>query len=430
MAPGIKSISERKQIEDDLRQNQLALLRSQRMAHVGNWTFDPVSLSIEWSEEMYCIFGLDPAGPITFEQNHALIHPDDRQRFEAAVGQALQTTNPFEIELRIVHRDGTVREIGPLFPFVRDAAKFALSGGDVSCSFEAAEGLWQCDFDRGQIGQVIDNIVLNARQAMPGGGMLEISAKNVTLGNNDHFVNQSASAEAAGPVSPAGEAKGSGRGTNKFVKISIKDSGIGMPKELLPRIFDPFFTTKATGHGLGLATCHSIVGRHDGHIEVESEPGKGSTFHLYLPAAAGDGRVEAEGTSAKHNGAGIFLVMDDAQEMQDTVGNMLELMGYTAVCRENGKEAIAFVSEEIQAGRHIAGMLFDLTIPGGMGGRQALSEIRKVCPVTPVFVMSGYAKDPVMADPEKYGFTASICKPFRRMELAKLLNKYFPNGAV
>jgi PAS domain S-box-containing protein len=298
-----------------------------------------------------------------------------------------------------------VLKIDSLFPFVQETAQFALSGSSVSCRFEVPHNLWPCNYDTNQIGQVFDNIVINAQQAMPGGGTIHVSAKNISFGNNEH------------PSLAAGN----------YVRVSFEDSGIGIPKEILPRIFDPFYTTKTSGHGLGLATCFSIVNRHGGCIDVESEPGKGSTFHVFLPAASGvAGASSAEEPAAEHQGGGTILVMDDEEVIRDILSGMLKSFGYTVVCTENGRDAADFFSAEIKAGRKIVAMIFDLTIPGGMGGREAISGIRALDAgaKVPVFAVSGYADDPVMINPADYGFTASICKPFRKKELAEMLAKH------
>ncbi len=295
-----------------------------------------------------------------------------------------------------------VKKIGSFTPFLEDTARFALSGSNCSSEFRIAENLWKAEFDRNQIGQVIDNIVINAQQAMPGGGAIDISASNVTF------------AEKAHATLAAGD----------YVKISFCDRGIGMPEEILPRIFDPFFTTKPKGHGLGLATCYSIVKRHGGCIEVESKPGRGSTFHVYLPALAGTASAESGAVLCRHSGCGTFLVMDDEEVIRETVGDMLKSFGYTVVQAQNGREAVDFFISEHTARRRLAGMIFDLTVPGGAGGREAIEAIRKIDGEVPVFVASGYADDPVMSDPGAHGFTASICKPFRKSELAEILNKH------
>lgn len=295
-----------------------------------------------------------------------------------------------------------VKKIQNLFPFVQQTAQFALSGSSVSSKFRIQESLWPCDFDKNQMGQVIDNLTINAQQAMPNGGTIEISARNIFLDVKDH-------------ISLA---------TGNYVKLSIKDQGIGIPKEFLPRIFDPYYTTKSKGHGLGLSTCYSIINRHEGAIEVESEPGKGSTFHLYLPASIESPSHIADRSTGVHAGSGTFLVMDDEPSVRKLSKRMLESFGYKVVVKENGNDAIDFVRKEIKSNRELAGMIFDLTIPGGIGGKEAIEKIREICPITPAFVASGYSEDPIMANPDRYGFNASIRKPFTKSELSEMLDNH------
>jgi PAS domain S-box-containing protein len=295
-----------------------------------------------------------------------------------------------------------IQKTDHLFPFVQETAQFALSGANVSCNFDVQKDLWVCNFDKNQIGQVIDNLIINAQQAMPVGGTIKLSARNITIAEKEH------------PTLVK----------DNYIKISVNDSGIGIPKELITRIFDPFFTTKAKGHGLGLATCYSIINRHGGCIDVESEPGKGSTFHIYLPASTDSVSVSIGASETGHKGSGTFLIMDDKDVIQETICIMLESFGYTVVCTANGSDAVDYFTAETKANRTCAGIIFDLTVPGGMGGKAAVAEIRKSNIEIPVFVASGYAEDPVMKNPAKYGFTASICKPFRRIELIAMLNKY------
>jgi two-component system cell cycle sensor histidine kinase/response regulator CckA len=297
-----------------------------------------------------------------------------------------------------------VRKISPLFPFIQETVQFALSGSTVASLFTAPENLWICSIDKNQIAQATNNIIMNSQQAMPHGGTIEITAANIMLRDKEHS-----------PLT-----KGN------YVKLSISDSGCGIPNNIVDHIFDPFFTTKATGHGIGLTISQSIINRHGGCIDVESEPGKGSIFHIFLPAfteAAPSPAQETPISHAKHTGSGAFLVMDDEKIIRDTIEHMLGSFGYTVVCTKNGKEACRAVIEETKANHAIAGMIFDLTVPGDLGGKEAVAEVRKLNTEVPVFVMSGYDDDPVMADPCKYGFTASICKPFRMAELAKLLEK-------
>ena len=324
-----------------------------------------------------------------------------------------------------------VQKLTLLAPFIREAAQFALSGSNISCRFDLAENLWPCNIDKNQIGQVIDNIVINAQQAMPNGGSVEISAKNITLGKQEHPLlrplNPPSSEVPKGlltnGVPPAGEPEGRRRDIGDYVKISVKDSGIGIPKDVMPRIFDPFYTTKTKGHGLGLATCYSIINRHGGRIDVESAPGMGSAFHVYLPATTN--AVAADDAAiVKHTGSGAIIVMDDEEMIRTTVGDMLESLGYSVACKNDGKEAVDFYCAETGAGRRIDAMIFDLTVPGGMGGIEAVAELRKLNKDIPVFVASGYAEKSVMKDPVRFGFTASICKPFTMAELSEMLNRY------
>jgi PAS domain S-box-containing protein len=295
-----------------------------------------------------------------------------------------------------------VKKTGNLFPFIEDTIRFVLSGSNVSCSFTVPEDLWACNFDKNQIGQVIDNLVINAKQAMSSGGNLTITAENIVLGENKH------------PVLAAGS----------YVKVSVIDTGDGIPQEIITKIFDPFFSTKATGHGLGLATCYSILTRHNGSLDVESTPGKGSIFHILLPAALTIYPAEEQRTEQSHRGSGLFLVMDDEEVMRDILSIMLQSLGYTVICTVNGQEAIDFAKKAHSQHKHIKGMIFDLTIPGGMGGLEAIGEIRKFDDSVPVFVSSGYTEGFAMKNPEEYGFTASLDKPFRKTELVALLEKY------
>jgi len=294
-----------------------------------------------------------------------------------------------------------VQRVTALTPFIEKTAQFALSGSSISCRFFVAQDLWSCSVDKNQIGQVIDNIVINAQQAMPNGGTIEITADNRSLGENEH----------------ASLTKGD------YVQISIKDSGIGIPRDILPRIFDPFYTTKAKGHGIGLASSYSIVSRHRGCIDVESEPGKGSTFHIFLPASTEAAAAEAAPT-IRHKGCGTIIVVDDEKVLLVAMRKMLEALGYTVVCKKDGKEAVDFSVEALQTKRTFAGMIFDLTVRGGMGGLEAVALIRELDKQIPIFVASGYADNSAMRNPTEHGFTASISKPFSISELSEMLQRH------
>lgn len=297
-----------------------------------------------------------------------------------------------------------VKKNAPLFPFVEEAAKFALSGSNVSCSFQVPNNVHYCSYDKNQMGQVIDNIILNAQQAMPKGGNILITAANEELQGHGILPNGS------------------------YVRLSIKDQGIGIPQNILPNIFDPFFTTKTKGHGLGLATCHSIVSRHGGDLRAESEPCNGSVFTILLPAVDHADTKEPVSQTSAPSGQGRVLIMDDVPVLRNVIKKMLEGAGYTVDCVDDGAQAISAFQEARKAGAPFKAAIFDLTIPGGMGGKETISEIRKMDKSVPVIVSSGYARDPIMANPENFGFTASLSKPFTKKIMLELLSRLMGKG--
>jgi PAS domain S-box-containing protein len=298
-----------------------------------------------------------------------------------------------------------VKKVSSLMPFLQNAVQFALSGANVDCRFSVPGDLWACEYDKNQMAQTIDNIVINAVQAMPSGGTIDVLACNTPLIAGQH------------PVLPAGN----------YVKVSIIDHGVGIPHEYVLRIFDPFFTTKTKGHGLGLATCYSILKRHGGYIDVDSEPGKGSAFHLLIPAIVGGQPECSTSLQARHHGTGLFVVMEDEEVVRTMLTLQLERFGYKVLAVGNGNEALAFYTEALSKGTAVAGMILDLTIPGAMGGEEAILEIRKLDSRIPVFAASGYADDPAIAMPQQFGFTGSIAKPFTSIELSELLNRCMPS---
>lgn len=290
-----------------------------------------------------------------------------------------------------------MKEPGHLFPFLKKTAEFALSGSKIKCNFKISEDLSICNFDKNQMAQVIDNLVINAKQAMPFGGNIDIEAENVFIKN--HLI-----------LKPG-----------YYIKISVKDNGPGIPLKIKTKIFDPFFTTRETGHGIGLSTCYSIIEKHEGTIEVESEPDKGSIFQIYLPSAeTKDLKTENINTKENQSGSRSILIIDDEELLLKMTSSMLKTLGYESEGKINAEEAIDF----FRVNNNIAAIICDLTIPGGMDGVEAVAEIRKINDTIPVFVASGYSDDPAMTNPGDYGFTASIPKPFKRSELATLLNTY------
>ncbi|WP_238339693.1 PAS domain S-box protein [Candidatus Manganitrophus noduliformans] len=299
-----------------------------------------------------------------------------------------------------------VKKTASLVDLLRDASDFVTRGSNVRCAFSIQEGLWPVEIDEGQIGQVIHNLVLNAQQAMPEGGTIEIRAVNKT----------------------AGEVKGLPLHEGNYVHIAVRDFGIGIPKDHLAKIFDPYFTTKRKGSGLGLSISYSIVKKHDGHMTVDSEPGKGATFSLYLPAfpkaALPKGKETAEVESL--TGRGRILVMDDEESIRDVLDKLLRRLGYEALLAEDGAEAISLYRQAIESETPIDAVIMDLTVPGGMGGKEAILALREIDPEIKAIVSSGYSNDPMAAAFMEYGFSEFIAKPFKLENLGKVLKRVIP----
>jgi len=294
------------------------------------------------------------------------------------------------------------RKIQSFSPFLKDAVAFALSGSNAECSYRIQEGLWNSSYDKHQLEQVIDNIVINALQAKPTELQITVTAENATLQDHDCG------------VLPGG----------RYVRISIADNGPGIPSELLARIFEPFYTTKSNGTGLGLSISYSIISRHEGCIYAESNKGHGSIFHIYLPASDKAGAAPEKTIRLPHKGSGTILVMDDEEEVRYFFARFLEKMGYTAITEANSIDTVAALIRAKKNGQEIKAAILDLTIKGETGGIDALKELRSIEPGLKAFVVSGYAEDQVMSDPAKYGFTDSIGKPFELSELEDMLNRH------
>jgi signal transduction histidine kinase/CheY-like chemotaxis protein len=299
-----------------------------------------------------------------------------------------------------------VRETASVGDLVADTAGFALRGSNVRLDYVRDEALWPAEIDPGQISQVINNLIINADQAMPDGGTVTIRTANATVSPGDTL-----------PLPPG-----------DYVTIAVADRGNGIPPENLERIFDPYFTTKRTGSGLGLATVYSIVRRHGGHVEVSSRPGEGASFKVWLPAAKGAAPPARERLERVTTGTGRILVMDDEPFVREVVGAMLERAGYDPSFAEHGEEAIARYSEAKAEGRPFSAVIMDLTIPGGMGGVEASRRLREIDAAVRIVVASGYSNDPVMARFRDYGFVGVVRKPFRIAELTRVIGEAVSPG--
>jgi CheY-like chemotaxis protein len=262
--------------------------------------------------------------------------------------------------------------------------------------------------DEGQINQVINNLLINADQAMPEGGTMSIAAENVSLQNGTTF--------------PFRE--------GDYVKISIADQGVGIPKEDIPKIFDPYFTTKQTGNGLGLAMAYSIIKGHSGYLNVESQVGLGTTFSIFIPASKNMKVLRRHEQDKPINGRGRILVMDDEQEIRDITAEMLKSIGYDMEAAKDGMEAIEQYRMASKSEHPFDLVIIDLTVPGGMGGKEAIQKLREIDPDVKAVVSSGYINDPVLTDFDRFGFIDVITKPFNISELSKILYKTIGNGTI
>ena len=300
-----------------------------------------------------------------------------------------------------------VRSTVSLPDIVRETAEFVLHGSNARCEYDLPDKLWSASVDRDQIAQVIQNLVLNAVQAMPGGGIISIALRN----------------EEIAPGANAGLAPG------RYLRLAIADSGHGIPPETLPRIFDPYFSTKKTGSGLGLATVYSIVKKHQGHIQVESTLGRGATFTLWLPAADPDAPAPAPSAAPAVAGSLLpgktarVLLMDDEESIRRLGASLLQRMDLDATVVSDGAEAVREFCIARDAGRPFALLILDLTIPGGMGGREAIECIRALDAEVPAIVSSGYSNDPVLADFRRHGFQAMVPKPYDVNQLGQTIRQ-------
>jgi signal transduction histidine kinase/uncharacterized protein YdeI (BOF family)/ActR/RegA family two-component response regulator len=286
---------------------------------------------------------------------------------------------------------------------VREAAHFALHGSNVRCEFTIAPDLWLASVDKGQIGQVVQNIVLNASQAMAGGGCVRIIMKNEEL---------------AGPRS--------GLAAGRYVVLQFADTGCGIAPENLARIFEPYFSTKTQGSGLGLATVYSVVTKHHGHVEVKSTVGTGTTFTVWLPAVA-ETSAPPPAEPPAPPAASRVLLMDDEPSIRALARTVLKRAGCDVTAVEDGAAAVSEYSAAIAAGRAFHVVILDLTVPGGMGGAETMRRLRAIDPQVCAIVSSGYSSDPVMANYQDYGFRARVPKPYQASDLVQAVKRLLPD---
>jgi signal transduction histidine kinase/ActR/RegA family two-component response regulator len=380
----VLDITERKRLEEEL-------LRAQKLESVGLLAG---GIAHDFNNILTIIMGNISLAKTDLAQG------DDPSELLTEAERASKRAQTLTKQLLTFAKGGApVKEITSLKDVIKETSLFVLRGSKSRCEFSIAEDLWPADVDIGQISQVMNNIVINANQAMPEGGTILISAENLVINESLDF-----------SIKPG-----------RYIKVSIQDQGVGIAEKHLANIFDPYFTTKQEGSGLGLATTYSIIKKHEGHITMESQLGVGTTFHIYLLAS--DKAVPEKEEVKLIKGHGRVLVMDDEASLRKMVGRMLEKLGYESKFAKDGAEAIRMVKEAKEAKKPYDAVILDLTVPGGMGGKEAINKLLEIDPELKAIVSSGYSDDPVLANFKEYGFKGMMPKPFESRSLGKVLHE-------
>lgn len=325
------------------------------------------------------------------------------------IENALQRGRDLTGQLLTYSKGGApIKEATSLELLVKETAAFTISGTQVKCDIHSQKNLYSADIDSAQISQVIQNLLINAIEAMPQGGVIKISMVNI----DNPFVENV-------PLPPG-----------KYVELTVSDSGNGIPPEIQQRIYDPFFTTKPKGSGLGLATTYSIVKKHNGHIYFDSTINKGTTFHILLPATNKTAVRNIETDEIPKTANGKILIMDDEPIILTVTKELLNHLGYSVETATNGETAIEIYKKALQENQRFDVLILDLTIPAGMGGKETIKKLLEIDPHIKALVSSGYSNDPIMADYQHYGFKGVITKPYNARELSNSLQQLLKGETV
>lgn len=386
------------------------------------WSVEDISGRLRMEEELLKVKKLESvavlAGGIAHDFNNILVAIignvslaerllDDQHQARELLGRAVRASlraRDLVVRLLTFAKGGeAVKGVASLPDMLRESVPFVLSGSNVKCTYEFAESLWTVKMDPGQVDQIFQNLVLNADQSMPEGGSLTIICTNMIVENNN-----------AGII------------PGKYVVVQVRDTGCGIAAENIDRIFDPYFSTKKKdsnkGSGLGLSIVHSIVLKHQGKIRVESTLGEGTVFTLYLPALDEQAVVTAQAQEPIVIGKGRIMIMDDEEMVRRVVVDMLSYLGFTTVEAEDGDEALGLYQQAMAEGPSIDAVIMDLTIPGGMGGKEAVQRLLQLDPKARAIVSSGYSNDPVINDYHAAGFVGIVSKPYQLAELSRELS--------
>jgi CheY-like chemotaxis protein len=303
----------------------------------------------------------------------------------------------------------SVRKVVFLGNILRETTEKVLGNSSIRARHLIPMDLFPVEVDEDQMKQVFQNVIINAKEAMSSGGTIIISCENVNITPQNKL-----------PLIK-----------EDHVRISIHDEGVGIPEENMSKIFDPYFTTKGMGPqkgvGLGLSICYSIVKNHNGHIQVDSIPGKGTTFQIYLPASKKDIIEVCIEEKKPSRGKGRILIMDDEEMILKIAKELLQIMGYEVTTAESGEEALGFYRQAMELKTPFDAVILDLAIPGGMGGKEVIQELIAFDPHVKAIVSSGYLNDPVVKDYKRHGFAGMLTKPYEASELDKKLQDVMGN---
>ncbi len=385
MAATVIDITDKKRMETEL-------LKSEKLESVGVLAG---GIAHDFNNILTAILGNITLARLELDPYHEL-----QQALESAEKASFQAQNLTRQLLTFSKGGSPIKETASISEIILETTNFALRGSNTKCNFEIDNGLLPAEVDKGQLSQVIHNLVINADQAMPEGGSIDVHVQNIFINSNADI--------------PLNE--------GMYIKISIKDRGVGISEKYLPKIFDPYFTTKQKGNGLGLASAYSIIKKHEGHIDIRSELGVGTEFILYIPASEKQVETKSEADlKVEGDVGGRILVVDDEAIVRDMLKKLLDKFGFDAAAVSDGESAIELYREHIEKGKRFDAVITDLTIPGAMGGLELVSHLKEIDPEAKILVSSGYSNDPIMAHHEQYGFCGMIPKPYNSERLCQVL---------
>ncbi len=386
-----RDVTEKRKMEEEL-------LKTQKLESIGVFAG---GLAHDFNNLLTAILGNISLAKATIAENTPL-----GGRLKKAEKASLRAKGLTQQLLTFAKGGAPIKKLSGIADLVRDSVDFSLRGSNVKQEYQFAPDLWTAAVDEDQLSQVVQNLVINAGQAMPDGGSLTVKGKNITLGSDNH----------------------TGLPAGRYLLLTVADEGYGISRQDQDKIFDPYFSRKESGSGLGLAVAYAIMKKHDGRITVDSVPGTGTTFSLYLPAARPRFEKTGKQQHEESTTGGHILIMDDENMVRDVAAEMLDFLGYTNSSAKNGEQAITLYLAALSQGKPFDAVLMDLTIPGGMGGKETMARLLEIDPQATGIASSGYANDPIMANFTDYGFSAVIPKPYEMDELRTTLAQALPRN--